>query len=90
MARVSTAAARMAATGASRPVHDSNASAAWCTSMPRPLTAWIPRARAAARKGVSMGWYTVSTTNWPGLSRSTGTAPGSPCIPRGVAFTTSA
>ena len=22
-----------------------------------------------------MGWYTVSTTNWPGLSRSTGTGP---------------
>ena len=49
--------------GASTPVHRSNASAAWCTSIPMPLTAWMPRARAAARKGVSIGWYTVSTTN---------------------------
>ena len=40
--------------------------------------------------GVSIGWYTVSTTNWPGLRRSTGTGPGSPCIPSGVAFTTRA
>ena len=66
------AAARIAASGASTPVHVSNASAAWCTSMPSPLTAGSPRARAAARNGVSIGWYTVSTTNWPGLSRSTG------------------
>ena len=64
------AAARIASSGASNPVHSSNASAAWCTSMPRPLAQRTPRARAAASSGVSTGWYTVSTTNWPGLRRS--------------------
>ena len=84
------AAVRITASGASTPVQRSNASAAWWTSMPSPLAARIPRERAAARKGVSIGWYTVSTTNCPGLRRSTGSGPASPCIPSGVAFTTRA
>ena len=36
------AAARISATGAGSAVHCSNASAAWCTSMPRPSTACAP------------------------------------------------
>ena len=51
----SSAAACIASRGASTPVHISNASAAWCTSMPRPFAQGTPRARAAANSGVSIG-----------------------------------
>ena len=56
----------MTAISADSPVHRSNARAAWCTSIPRPLAHGPLRARAMASSGVSAGWYTVSRTNWPG------------------------
>src|SRR5947199_279450 len=35
-------------------------------SMPRPLAAAAPRDLAASTSGVWAGWYTRSTTSWPG------------------------
>ena len=42
-------------TSVSMPNHAFQAGRAWCSSMPRPLTVRLPRARAAARSGVSRG-----------------------------------
>src|SRR5262249_15387945 len=77
------AAADMTANGAASPVQSVNASAAWCTSIPRPPAWGTPRAAAASSKGVGDGWYTVSYTNWLGCSASTATGGGSPAIPIG-------
>ena len=72
-----------------RPVNASNASAAWCTSIPSPFAAATPRARGRASSGVSAGWYTVSSDEASAhAARRRRRAASSPCMPSGVAFTT--
>ncbi len=48
-------AARIAASGADRPVINSTWRAAWCTSSADPGTTWAPRAAAASASGVGHG-----------------------------------
>lgn len=49
-------AARIAAIGAGTPVHISNASAAWYSSIPNPPSVVAPRASAASSSAVRSGW----------------------------------
>ena len=84
------AAARLSRQGADSPVQSSNARAAWCTSIPRPLAAGTPRARAAAEERRSRpGGTRCRARTGPGAGRSgIEGRRARPCIPIGVALTT--
>ena len=69
--------ARIASTGAGRPVKRSKLSAPWPTSSSSPSTTGIDRARAACTSWVSRSLYTKSTTH-PNLRSSS--APSGNCL----------
>jgi hypothetical protein len=63
----------MAASGAGLPVISSTWAAAWCSSMPKPLTTIAPAADAAVASCVGHGLYTTSST-------AAGTRPDAPML----------
>ena len=79
----------MSSIGAVWPVHNSNATAAWRTSIPRPSRVDAPRARAACSSGVSSGDMTMSATSCSGASHRASTGRERPSMPTEVALTTS-